>query len=308
MNQFDRILVGLDNTEIDKDLIKASSELCTLFGTKNIFFINVIKDFDIPEAVKREFPDLVSKAIAERKRELQEAVDKYFTYEKTNIGVNVLVDQGSVTKTLLKISTDEKIDLFVLGRKNEKKAGVLVTRIARRAFCSLLIIPKGIALNFENILVGTDFSDYSKSTIKKTIDLVRKTDLNPKITIQHVYQVPNGYHYSGKSYKEFAEIMKKNSEQDYNKFMLNFNTEGIDITPAHSLDKEDDKVRIIAIEAKKQEANLLVIGAKGRTSAAALFIGSKAERLVQLNEDIPMLVIRSKDKAAAGLIDYVKEL
>lgn len=307
MHTFNRILVGLDNTEIDKDLIRAASELCAIAETKEIFFINVIKDFDLPDSVRKEFPDLINKAIEERKVELQKSVDKYFKYENAKVGVNVLVDQGSVTKTLLKISAQEKADLFVLGRKNDKKAGVLVTRIARRAFCSLLIIPKGKKLKFDNLLVGTDFSNYSKDAIDRAVGLARKAKEATKITVQHVFQVPNGYHYAGKSFKEFGHIMEENAKKDYKRFMGQFDISGLDLTPKFTLDKDDDVINAIAKEAKKQHADLLVIGVKGRTSAAALFIGSKAERLVQLNEDIPMLVIRPKGKAA-GLIDYLKDL
>lgn len=307
MHTFNRILVGLDNTAIDKDLIKAASELCELADTKEVFFINVIKDFDLPDSIKKEFPDLMDKAINERKTELQKSVSKYFTYEDAKIGVNVLVDQGSVTKTLLKISAKEKADLFILGRKNDKNPGVLIPRIARRAFCSLLILPKGRKLKLENLLVGTDFSNYSKEALERAVGLAIKSNCETKITVQHVFQVPNGYHYAGKSFKEFGQIMEENAKKNYQRFIGQFDLAGVDLSASFTLDKDDDIIQAIAKEAKKQHADLLVIGVKGRTSTAALFIGSKAERLVQLNEEIPMLVIRPKGKAA-GLIDYLKDL
>ncbi|MFT6865858.1 MAG: nucleotide-binding universal stress UspA family protein [Cyclobacteriaceae bacterium] len=307
MYKFNRVLVGLDNTEIDKDLIQAASDLCVLSGTKEVFFINVIKEFDLPESLKKEFPDLVIRAIEERKNELQTSVNKYFKYEEAKVAVNVLVEQGSVTKTVLKISAKEKIDLIVLGRKNEKKAGVLLTRIARRALCSLLILPKGQTIKFKKIFVPTDFSNYSKSAMEKALTLARRSEGESKITVQHVYQVPSGYHYAGKTFREFALIMKENSEKEYARFMSNFDPKNLDILSVFSLDNDDHITDVIVKEAKKRHADIIIIGAKGRTAAAALFIGSKTERLVQLNEEIPMLVIRPKGKSV-GLMEYLKDL
>lgn len=307
MYKFNKVLVGLDHSAMDKDLIKAASELCILSGTKEIFFINVIKDFDLPDSLKKEFPDLVDKALEERRIDIQKAVDQYFDCAEVKIAINVIVEQGSVTKTLLKLSAKQKVDLFILGRKNDRKAGVLITRIARRALCSLLIVPKGKKLAFNNFLVATDFSNYSKSAMEKAITLARKSGGKTKLTVQNVYQVPTGYHYAGKTFEGFAEIMKDNAAKDYARFMADFNTKGLKINPIYSLDKDDNIIGVIAKEAKKGHADMLIIGAKGRTAAAALFIGSKAERLVQLNEEVPMLVIRPKGRGA-GFFDYLKDL
>jgi len=59
--------------------------------------------------------------------------------------------------------------------------------------------------------------------------------------------------------------------------------------------------------AHKNDPGAIFIGVKGRTSTAALFIGSRAEQLVQYNNDIPMMVVRPKGKNA-GIIDLIKEI
>jgi nucleotide-binding universal stress UspA family protein len=52
---------------------------------------------------------------------------------------------------------------------------------------------------------------------------------------------------------------------------------------------------------------MIIIGAKGRTAATALFIGSLAERLIQINNKVPLLVTRPKGKNA-GIIEYILEI
>ena len=168
MYKYSKILVGLDNSDMDKSLIKAASEVCKLSGSKSVYFINVLKEMNLPESIKREFPDILDKAIEERQKEIQEKVNKHFQYTEAEVIINVIVDEGQVTKTILKYAGNEKIDLVILGRKNDQKGGgIQITRIARRIACSLLIIPKGEELKISKVLVPTDFSDYSKKALEK---------------------------------------------------------------------------------------------------------------------------------------------
>jgi nucleotide-binding universal stress UspA family protein len=52
---------------------------------------------------------------------------------------------------------------------------------------------------------------------------------------------------------------------------------------------------------------VIIIGAKGRTAAAALFLGSFAEKMIQAELKYPLLVARPKGKIA-GLMDLIKGL
>ncbi len=309
MYKYSKILVGLDNTEMDDSLIAAASEVCKLSGSHYVNFVNVLKEMNLPDSIKKEFPDILDKAIKERKSEIEAKVSKHFKGENVEVVVNIIVDEGQITKTLLKYSENEKIDLVILGRKNEHKGGgIQITRVARRIACSLLIVPKGSGLSVGNILVPTDFSDYSKNALEKAASIVRKTN-NPavKLTIQNVYQVPVGYHYTGKSFTEFSEIMKNHAKGDYTKFINEVDLSNILIEQTYTLDKDDDITKDIYKTAKEIAADLIVIGAKGRTAAASLFIGSKAEKLIQIDSDIPLLVVRPKGRIA-GLMETIREI
>ncbi len=307
MYKFSKILVGLDLSDHDKDLMEAASKISNLSGSKEVYFINVIRDFSIPDKLKKEFPDLIDRAIDERRQSIEEKVKKYFKYEEAQIVVKVLIEQGPVTKSFMKLIHQYRIDLIVLGKKNEKDAGgILVNRIARRAGCSLLILPK-TPLSLKTIHVPTDFSNYSKSALEKASTLARRAKEPSKLIIQHVYQVPVGYHYTGKSFKEFALIMKENAKTEFKRFISKVKSDGLDIEEMYTIDKNDDVINAIYSTAKKIKADLIIIGAKGKTAAAAMFIGSKAEKLVNLNTDIPVLVVRPKGKVA-GFIESLQEI
>ena len=117
----------------------------------------------------------------------------------------------------MKLIEDDDIDLVMVGRKKEKKGGgIVIHRLARRAGCSLLIVPQGVKESIRTILVPIDFSDYSSSALDEAISVAVNSSSEVKIIAQNVYQVPSGYHYTGKSYEEFALIMKQNAERDIN--------------------------------------------------------------------------------------------
>jgi nucleotide-binding universal stress UspA family protein len=307
MYQFDKILIALDHSDLDQELIIATSIIAKLAGTKSVVFMNTIRNMNIPSSIKKEFPNIVNDALKERKGELEREIDRLFTYDKDKVSVEIKV--GAPTKIISKYSAKNDIDLIIVGRKNEKPSGgTVIQRLARRAPCSLLIIPKGFKKTISKILVPIDFSDHSLDAINQTIDLLKINHFpKPKFYTQHVYQVPSGYHYTGKSFDEFGTVMAEHAHKDYTAFMRKAEKSDLEIESIYTLDRQEDTISAIYRTAKEINAGTIIIGAKGITAAAALFIGSSAEKLVQMAKDIPLLVVRPKGKHK-GLIDYLKEI
>ena len=80
MESIKRILVGLDQTEIDKTLIEFASFISLSSHVKSIYFLNVLRNLSVPIDILEEFPDLIDNALAERKIQLEEYVNKYSNY------------------------------------------------------------------------------------------------------------------------------------------------------------------------------------------------------------------------------------
>jgi nucleotide-binding universal stress UspA family protein len=158
----------------------------------------------------------------------------------------------------------------------------------------------------KRILVPSDFSDYSKDALEEAIMIANKYG-NTEIICQNVFAVPSGYHFTGKTYQEFTAIMLSQAEISYKKFIKKIDTQGVKITPIYTQDDDDDPVQKFVSKALETESDGIIIGAKGRTAATALFIGSMAERLIQSNDSLPLLVTRPKGKNA-GILDYILEI
>lgn len=307
MYKLDKILIGLDQSDMDVDLVKAAAYICNVSDTKEIYFINVIRDFSMPDELLQEFPDLLKKGIEDRRAAMEQVISDHFECKKEP-KIHYIVEKAQPTKAFMKLIEEEDIDLVLVGRKRDKKGGgIVIHRLARRAGCSLLIVPQGVKESIRTVLVPIDFSDYSLCAMDQAISVASNSSGSVKIIAQNVYQVPSGYHYTGKSYEEFAEVMKANAQKSYRKFIKNINTKGQNIEEIYSLDKGEDVIKLIYNTAKKMNADGIILGAKGRSATTALFIGSTAEKLINVDVDIPVMVVRPKGPQA-GILDYIREI
>lgn len=307
MYQIKKLIVCLDQSDLDDTLVRFASFVSRVNQTKKIYFANVIRNLQIPNEVLEEFPNLIDNMVEERKQQMKEVVDKNFG-KKDDIEFSYVVKEGQLSKKILKLAHEKSADMIIIGRKvNLPGTGVISQRLARRASCSLLIIPENAEPKMDKLLVPSDFSDYSKDALEEAVLIVEKYGGKAEIICQNVFTVPSGYHFTGKSYEEFTSIMLMHAEINFKKFIRNIDTKNIKITPIYTQDDDDDPVEEIIAKAKEISADGIIIGAKGRTAATALFIGSMAERLIQLNESFPLLVTRPKGKNA-GILDYILEI
>ena len=295
-----KVIVCLDYSSKDPDVIENACTVSEISGTEEIIFINVIKEFNLPEQVKKEFPHLIDKAIEERKNEMSGMIEDHFTLD---IKQRLIVSQGSITKEILSVANSEKADLIVMGR-NKGSHSILSARIARRSPCNLLLLPQNFKIKFDKILIPVDFSDYSELSLKRSLQLTENSEST--IYLENIISVPSSYRYSGKSYSEFGEIIKGHVQKDLDYLLKKVSPKAQKLVPLFTLDKGEKITELIWNESKKKGVDMIVMGAKGRTSASAIFIGSKAERMIRVNNEIPMMIIRKKG-AIAGILETLKE-
>lgn len=302
-----KILVCLDLTEVDPYLLKFVSYISQVSSSQKIYFASILKPVNIPEEISKKYPELITYSEKERKKKMEEEVSLHLDTSQEGLECIYEVRHGQKAKKILQLTRELGIDLVIMGKKKPKEgSGVLAQRLARRVACSLLIVPAGFDQKIRKLLVPVDFSDYSKIAVEEAITIAGTRDHSVEIVCQNVYHVPAGYTYTGKTFREFAKIMEKNAEKDFKNFIQKVDTRGVKITPVYSLDAYDDPVREIYKKSKVIRADLVVIGARGRTPATALFLGSMAERLIRKGFKIPLLIVRPKGKNA-GIIEYLME-
>ncbi|MEO1052218.1 MAG: universal stress protein [Bacteroidota bacterium] len=286
---YKRILVGLDHTDLDITLIRYASYLVQLFEATDVYFYHVVKPEEIPEGVKG-FLKQEPLNIQDIENQLKGAIS---THYNSKLPYKIFVEEGNPTEKLLRWSSSNEVELIMVGRKmNSKGSGILPGKLAKLSHCSVLQVPEDSIPDVSNILVPIDFSDYSRMALEEAIGISGKTSAT--IHCQHVYKVPTGYHYSGKSYREFADIMKKNAEKDMTIFLKKNKLEEYPLENHFVLGQDHDLSEKIYGFAQVKKTDMIVVGSKGRTAVAALLLGSLAEKLMIMENDIPLLIVKKR--------------
>lgn len=290
MKSFEKVMIGLDLSQMDVILVQKLLLIKDLIGLKKLYVIHISKDLALPEEIRTKFPDLVAPVDETIKSEI-----KHLMQELDPQGLldyEVIVEEGNPLPTFLRWAKIKDVDLIVAGRKsNLRGSGSLSKSLAQKAPCSVLFLTERHALShIKRVLVPLDFSEHSKLIFDFAERICK--DLDSEIVGLHIYEVPHGYYKTGKTYEEFAEIMLGHAENDFKKFVKKFLGKSFECH--FVLDDERHAGELIVDSAKEHGTDLIIMGSKGRTASASILLGSVAEKLVQANNEIPMLILKKK--------------
>lgn len=296
MYQLKRILVCVDLSAMDEDVICYASEVSEIMEADTIYFLHVAKDLNLPEDIEKNYRDVLAPIDETIKFQVEDTVKKYFSKHK-NAKINIDVLEGNPTDMVIKYAKRKDVDLIVIGKhRGKEKPKIQFDKVVELSHCSVLYVPKGAEIKIESIVVAVDFSEYAKLALEQALHIKEDREA-VNIYGLHIYQVPSGYHKTGKSYEEFAEIMKGHAQNDARKFFDKHKDIDKDACEMHYAltedDRIDDELNDFAIN---QKAGMLMIGSQGRTAAAAFLLGSVAEHILHYDNNIPVFVVKKKNE------------
>lgn len=303
MHRYKRLLVGVSLGKQDGASIRYAGMISRLAKSEKIIFFHVTSAKDLPDDLRNEFPDLAEPADKSVKEGLEALVEKHFDgYSKTKLECEVA--EGSPLVEFLRRAKEYDIDLIVMRKaRGPAVSGTLFEKIARKAPCSVMFVPEGTKTWFNDIVVPVDFSENSADALEVSVAFALASSVS-QIHCLHVYDVPIGYYKTGKSYEQFAEIMKGHAEKNYREFIAGIDLRGVSVVPVFKLAKKAS----VGIEEtiNTYDRFLVVIGARGRRAAAAVLLGSVAEHLIKTS-DLPILAVKKKG-TGMSLLDALLKL
>lgn len=303
MKRFKRILVGLDQSEMDKTLIKFVAYLADIFEIEKVYFMHIAKSLDLPNKVTEKYPDLLAPVDETITKQIQNEINLLIG-DSAEFEYSIEVREGNPTDSILRWSEIKEIDLMLMGQKhNLKGKGLLPGKLVKLGHCSVMFVPENMKTSVNKILVPLDFSSNSKPPYEIANNWANKT--NTQLYLQHTYHVPTGYHTSGKSYEEFAEIMKKLAEEELDEFI------GNDQFPESQKVLTNDKDRDVSEQvedvAEELGIDLVIAGSRGRSGLASILLGSVAEKICHGNPAYATLIVKDK-KENMSLIEAILRL
>lgn len=305
IENYKRMLVGLDLTDMDEHLVSYACLLARTFKMEAVYFFHVTSTLELPDEVIEKYGDVVAPVDETLEKEMEATVKRCFQ-DIDGLTMEIEAHAGKVTEEILKWAKVKRVDLIVLGRKSQLSGtGLNSKKVAKASSCSVVFVPENPTLKLESMLVPVDYSKYAEMAFNLAMSV--QEHVGAKILSNHVYKVPKGYYKSGKSYEEFAEIMLENTKKECKKFFRKFDLEGVDFENTFALDDDIHPADKIYITAKEKDVDLIILGSKGRSGAAALLIGSVAEKLVMEDSDIPIFLVK-KGNENVSLIEALFRL
>lgn len=288
-------MVGLDLTAMDQVLIKYVADLARIIKPEKIYFVNAQPELEHGEDLLDDYPELHEPVDEHLEERLREEVLKHFKgADQYDIDYKIL--EGKPFEELLQWTKIKNIDLLLVGRKKDLKgSGILPTRLAHKVMCSILFVPQKATLKLDNIYLAADFSEHSDMAFEEALRLAKGNE-NATINVFNSFTLPSGYYKTGKSEEEFVEIMNDHAVKKYNKMIERFDVEHVHIQPVFKFDEENAPAQLMNEIAHQNNADLILIGARGRTATTAMFLGSVTEKLLTLDSDIPLLIVKDKNK------------
>ena len=112
----------------------------------------------------------------------------------------------------------------------------------------------------------------------------------------HVYELPHAYYYPEFPRQQYIELMEKAARKEYENFIKPLDTRQIEINAVFTLKEYSYVAEHIKNEAEAQKADFVIMSAGGRSKLSTFFLGSEAERIVQMEKNIPILILKEKEK------------
>lgn len=292
MYRYKKLMVCLNLDEYDRHLIEYSGFISRMTGSEEALFVYVYDSFDIPEDIRKIYPQLDAPPESMVEKQMHKSVDEHFNgHDDTAVRFKAM--EGFQLGMLISCTKEYDIDLLIVGHHPDDPAAVnwLPEKLARKAFCSVLVIPNNAAVFFDKILVAVDFSDHSLNALDVGSAFAKAANLD-HIYILNNYQVPAKHQKTGKTYEEFADIMRENAKSNLRLALSKVDLKSVGIKPFFKQDK--DVVGSIRKFSEHLGASLIIVGARGRSgNIAEILLGSITEGLIRTT-DKPLLAVKKK--------------
>ncbi|MCX7987819.1 MAG: universal stress protein [Thermodesulfovibrio sp.] len=274
----DKIIVGIDFKKLTNAVISYSIWLSNVFSCKNLSFFHILEYNLTPPSYLIPYINKEKEKIKDKLDLLADKVKKY----SLNVEIKVLF--GRLIESINKIAKESNT-FMVLGFISHVTRPSTSERILRGVKIPVLIVksedfvditPEKI--NISKILCPIDFSDNSLRALEVAKEISNKIGAKlliihiiPENKVKAIIEDPVGLN-------KYLEYLKEEAKHEIEKIARGYEYEVIIGIPSEE------------ILQKAKEADLIVIGSKGRSYTEAVIVGSVAEAVIESSKNPVMLI------------------
>lgn len=198
--------------------------------------------------------------------------------------ISIEIVFGRAYVDILEMSEKTEAEMIVLGMHREDAfkdmfRGTTVERIIRAGNVPTLLVKDRVSGPYRQIIVGVDFSVYSRRAVEFAVKFVPGGDFH----LVHAYDVPfKGFLYGHDTRREVSKQHQVQFQQMIDEEMASFlSSLEASASKLERVMQEGTVREVIHRQISRLKPDLLVIGTHGRTGVAHAFLGSVAEDLLR---------------------------
>lgn len=284
------ILVCLDLTDMDTDLIAYAAFMARILPAGKVTFFHAIQAYDLPDRGNRSFPDIETELNAIIRDEMHNSVDRHFE-EECQWDIATQVGYEDAAREIVEYIKTKAIDLTLIGQKfGENRQARYSHKIAAEAASDLLFVPQYVEKSIDPILCAIDFSPQSVRAFERTLDLSRTWGV--KMNCYFVCDPTRAYFPA--TTERSASHYQQQAQKAYEQFLKDYELSPEDIPcrieTGQELVSEAESIYQAAIE---DNARLIVIGAQGDTANVTSLLGNLSESFRLMEKEIPVMVLKN---------------
>ncbi|MDD5759619.1 MAG: universal stress protein [Desulfobulbaceae bacterium] len=282
--EYRKVLVPLDGSESSFHALKQAFQ----FSSTEKSWITVVcvaPDYEGDLDTLATGGDLLAKMRQPCEKVLVKARD---IAAQEGYSIKTILEEGEPSRRIVETADAYNRELIIMGRRglsNLERAfvGSVTQRVIGQCHGDVVVVPDGVTLAWEKILVATDGSPCSQAAVERAIRFARAYD--GAIDVVSVADIPAELY--GEAPDLVEELVRKAKMFAEDAVQL-VKSKGITATPHVA---EGNAYEIIPELALTLGAQVIVAGSHGRTGMGRLLLGSVAEKIIGF-ASCPVLIAR----------------
>ncbi len=295
------LIVGMDFSELDHKLcsyVNFLAEELPIDHVNNLFVFTARELFHQLQEVSAKSGDLLLKAFGEKMHERFDSCFPNIKHVKNHALAGLFIEM------FYHQFNKSDTDLIVVGKKRDSH-GIMAKYIIRHIPAYTLIVPEGSEHKLSNIVIALEQSELSKRILHRALDFCSLLKTKPTVTCLHVGHLPyysdlgdeifeDYKKFGAKDIKKIYEVFFEKQKQSFENF-VRINSEGfedINIKTEFIAEKRVKPYMGLKDYVNSGKTDFLIMGTRSHTVFDTLFLGSFVEKMISVNDKVPMLIVK----------------
>lgn len=294
-----QMLVAMEIGATDESILNYVDFFIGIVPTAAACLLHVLPKYNLKRAYFEEETATILGDFDLNKEVLNDMKDKTrnFISQKDNLNIDWDTREGKPIEEVLKKGVDIQADLVVIGENTEAvHHGIVIRNFVRQVHSNTLIVPDRALPKLKRIVVPIDFSPISVKAIQTAVGINQQLKHPCEIICLNIYELPPLNLYGSEQTKrKISALLEKDRIQVFNTFLQTYvtNPEDLRFIRTYVLENQENDIgKNIHAFAKAHQADLVIMGAKDFSKETRLLMGSVTERLLALNKDKPVMILK----------------